>query len=133
MTPPARRPNTLQSKVAKLRRALGDPDTIVNVDGGYRLAVEPNQVDAHVALEAAGAARRLLDEAEERQVIELCAATLARFTGELLISAGHGSWVEPHRARLEAAPAPAAGDVVRGQAAGGRVGRGDSRSRTGPR
>src|SRR4051794_8919825 len=51
--------NTLQSKVAKLRRALGDPNAIVNVDGGYRLDVGPDQVDACVALEAASAARRL--------------------------------------------------------------------------
>ena len=35
------RRNTLQSKVAKLRRALGDPAAVVSGDGGYALAVEP--------------------------------------------------------------------------------------------
>ena len=55
----------------------------MNVDGGYRLAVEPNQIDVYVALEATAASKRLLDEAEERQVIDLCASTLSHFTGDL--------------------------------------------------
>ena len=42
----ATRRNTLQSKVARLRRALGDPSAIVGGDGGYELAVEPDAVDA---------------------------------------------------------------------------------------
>ena len=35
--------NTLQSKVARLRRALGDPAAIVGGDGGYTLAVDPRR------------------------------------------------------------------------------------------
>ena len=55
------RRNTLQSKVAKLRRALGDPPVIVSGDGGYALDVEPSDVDALAVLAqtaAAAAARR---------------------------------------------------------------------------
>ena len=57
------RRNTLQSKVAKLRRALGDPPVIVSGDGGYTLAVEPSDVDAlavlaHAAAAVASARRR---------------------------------------------------------------------------
>jgi len=33
------RPNTVQSKVYMLRRALGDPDLITSRNGGYTLAV----------------------------------------------------------------------------------------------
>ena len=40
------RRNTLQSKVAKLRRALGAPSVIVSGDDGYMLAVDPDDVDA---------------------------------------------------------------------------------------
>ena len=40
------RRNTLQSKVAMLRRALGDPSVVVSSDGGYALAVDPADVDA---------------------------------------------------------------------------------------
>jgi DNA-binding winged helix-turn-helix (wHTH) protein len=36
------RRNTLQSKVAMLRRGLGDPEVITNRDGGYALAVQPS-------------------------------------------------------------------------------------------
>ena len=38
--------NTLQSKVSQLRRALGDKDLVVGEDDTYRLAVEPDDVDA---------------------------------------------------------------------------------------
>src|SRR4051794_4148320 len=40
------RPNTLQSKVARLRRALGDPEAIVSGDGGYRPRGGPGAGDA---------------------------------------------------------------------------------------
>ncbi len=42
--------NTLQSKVAKLRRALGDPSLLVSSDGGYTLVVDPADVDALAVL-----------------------------------------------------------------------------------
>lgn len=97
----ATRPNTLQSKVAMLRRALDDPAAIATVDGGYRLAVEPDQVDATRALAAAVSARALLDEAHDRDAVGVCAEALAWFTGDLLSGAGEGAWVGPHRARLD--------------------------------
>jgi DNA-binding SARP family transcriptional activator len=96
------RPNTLQSKVAMLRRALGDPDLVLSSGGGYRLDVDDGQVDAQVALAATAAARRLLNEGEHRSVIDVCASSLAGFESELLVGAGHEPWVEPYRARLEA-------------------------------
>ena len=52
--------NTLQAKVARLRRALADPSAIAGGDGGYRLAVEPDAVDAlRVLRDVATAAERL--------------------------------------------------------------------------
>jgi DNA-binding winged helix-turn-helix (wHTH) protein len=39
--------NTLQQKVARLRRSLGDPSLVAAGDDGYRLAIEPAAVDAH--------------------------------------------------------------------------------------
>ncbi|MFI5960495.1 BTAD domain-containing putative transcriptional regulator [Cryptosporangium sp. NPDC051539] len=38
--------NTLQSLVSRLRGALGSADAVTSVAGGYRLAVEPDSVDA---------------------------------------------------------------------------------------
>ena len=53
-------PNTLQSKVARLRRSLGDTVTVTTTDGGYRLDVERTAVDALAVLDAAVEADRLL-------------------------------------------------------------------------
>jgi predicted ATPase/DNA-binding SARP family transcriptional activator len=95
------RRNTLQSKVARLRRALGDPSVIVSGDGGYKLAVEPDEIDALCVLRDAATAARRLDAGDGRGAAELSAAALARYRGEVLHSTG--DWAAPHRARLEEA------------------------------
>jgi predicted ATPase/DNA-binding SARP family transcriptional activator len=97
------RRNTLQSKVAMLRRAFGDPALIESRDGGYALAVEPTDVDAVAVLAVVAAASGLLEADDDSGAAELSAATLKRFRGVALQAAGEGEWAEPHRARLEEA------------------------------
>ena len=97
------RRNTLQSKIAKLRRAFGDPAVIVSGEDGYKLAVEPSDVDALVVLRDTAAASRLLDAGDDRGAADLSAAALERYRGELLQAAGDGDWATLHRARLEEA------------------------------
>ncbi|HEX5086401.1 MAG TPA: BTAD domain-containing putative transcriptional regulator [Nocardioides sp.] len=97
---PARR-NTLQSKVAMLRRALGDPDLVRSRDGGYALAVDRSTVDALVALDLTASAAALLDAGDVRAAADLCVSALARFRGEVLPAAGAGDWGDPHRTQLE--------------------------------
>jgi DNA-binding SARP family transcriptional activator len=92
------RRNTLQSKVAMLRRGLGDPSALVNRDGGYALTVEPSQVDALAAIAQAAAASRLLDAGDDRGAAEVCASTLELYRGEVLQAAGDGDWVKTHKA-----------------------------------
>ena len=47
--------NTLQSKIAKLRRALASAPELISGDGGYLLEVDPAEVDAFaVPHDAAG-------------------------------------------------------------------------------
>ena len=99
------RRNTLQSKIAMLRRALGDPAAIVSRDGGYALAVEPPDVDAFAALAVVATAARLLAAGDDRRAADLCASTLKLYRGDVLQAAGDGEWVDPHRARLEEARA----------------------------
>ena len=94
------RRNTLQSKIARLRRALGDPSVIASGDGGYTLAVDPSEVDALAVLRHAVTASRLLDAGDDRGAADLCASTLQMYRGEVLQAAGDGEWVTPHRARL---------------------------------
>ncbi|MFN8049820.1 MAG: BTAD domain-containing putative transcriptional regulator [Acidimicrobiales bacterium] len=100
-TETARR-NTLQSKVTKLRRALGDPDVLVSVDGGYRLALAPTQVDALAVLAAAADAAQHLDRGDARAAATTGATALARYRDDLLVAGGDRDWVEPHRGRLDA-------------------------------
>jgi predicted ATPase/DNA-binding SARP family transcriptional activator len=95
------RRNTLQSKVAMLRRGLGDPEVITNRDGGYALAVQPSEVDALAAVAQLAAASHLIDAGDDRGAAELSAATLELYRGEVLQSAGDGDWVNPHKSRLE--------------------------------
>ncbi|ROO84608.1 putative ATPase [Actinocorallia herbida] len=45
--PPESAANALQARVSRLRRALEGTAEIARVPGGYRLAVEPGDVDAH--------------------------------------------------------------------------------------
>jgi len=44
---PADEVHALQSLVSRLRRALGDPGLVAQTPGGYRLALEPVDVDVH--------------------------------------------------------------------------------------
>jgi predicted ATPase/DNA-binding SARP family transcriptional activator len=96
---PTRR-NTLQAKVARLRRALGE-SLIVGGDGGYKLAVEPGAVDAPCVLRDAAVASQRLEAGDVRGAAELSAAALERCPEEVLRSAG--DWAAPHRVRLEEA------------------------------
>ena len=93
--------NTLQSKMAKLRRALGDPPVIVLRDGGYRLETGHTEIDAHAVLEYAAEAPRLLDAGEDDDAVVVCQSGLDLYRGDVLQAAGNGSWVEPHRAKLD--------------------------------
>src|SRR5215211_2616518 len=95
------RRNTLQAKVAKLRRALGDPPVIASSDGGYAIAVEPSDVDALAALEQTVTVSRLLDAGDDLGAADLSASTLELYRGDVLEAAGDGDWVDPYRARLE--------------------------------
>jgi predicted ATPase/DNA-binding SARP family transcriptional activator/tetratricopeptide (TPR) repeat protein len=99
------RPNTVQSKISRLRRALGDADVITSRKGGYTLAVSPSEVDALVALADTVAASRLLEAGDDRGAAELCTSSLELYRGDVLQTAGDGEWVDRHRAELEEARA----------------------------
>ena len=97
------RRNTLQSKIAKLRRALGDPALIVSGESGYKLAVEPSEVDALAVLRDSATASGRLEAGDDRSAADLSASALERYRGEILQAAGDGDWAGLHRARLDEA------------------------------
>ncbi len=90
--------NTLQAKVARLRRAI--PGAI---EGAYRLAVDPAQVDALRVLSTAAAAARRLEAGDEHGARALSVAALDGFGADLL--PGAGDWAAPWRVELEEARA----------------------------
>jgi predicted ATPase/DNA-binding SARP family transcriptional activator len=94
--------NTLQSKVARLRRALGQPSPVVGRDGGYALDVDPFAIDAHRVLRDATDAADLLGAGDPAAAALAAATALGLYRGDVLPSVT-GAWADPHRARLEEA------------------------------
>jgi predicted ATPase/DNA-binding SARP family transcriptional activator len=95
-------PNTLQSKVSTVRRALADPGLVIGDRTGYRLAVAPGCVDAVEVLTLAASAASLRAAGDPEKAESTGNAALALFTGgEVLPDAGDAPWVRPYRARLE--------------------------------
>jgi DNA-binding SARP family transcriptional activator len=98
--PPARAEVSLRSYAANLRRVL-PPDTLVHGAGGYRLAVDPADLDAHrfeagVAAAEAAAAGGDLDRAHE-----VLTAALAEWEGPALADVASQPFARLEAARLE--------------------------------
>jgi predicted ATPase/DNA-binding SARP family transcriptional activator len=94
-------PNTLQSKVSRLRRALGEAATVRGDDTGYTLVIDPRDVDAVRVLRLAEQVALHRGASDPGLVLEACEEALALFRGELLPGAGEGAWSHPYRLRLE--------------------------------
>lgn len=89
--PPDGAGNALQSQVSRLRRALPEPSLVELHPAGYRLAVEPDQVDAHRFERLAVDGHRALLAGDHRR-----AATVLREAEEL--------WRGPALADVTGAP-----------------------------
>ncbi|MFN0029987.1 MAG: BTAD domain-containing putative transcriptional regulator, partial [Acidimicrobiales bacterium] len=94
--------NTLQSKITRLRRALGDPSLVTGGTQGYALQIDPAEVDALAVLQDVATAAQSMACNEEVAARDRCAAALSRFRGDILPMAA-GVWAESWRARLEQA------------------------------
>ena len=92
--------NVLQTKVSRLRRALGDAALVTGTRAGYTLQVDPSAVDALEVLHLAEEASALRSAGDPSAAVEMCTTGLAMFHGEILSAAGDGDWVVPFRARL---------------------------------
>jgi predicted ATPase/DNA-binding SARP family transcriptional activator len=93
--------NTLQTKVSRLRRALGDPALVTGTSAGYTLEIDPSAVDALEVLHLAEQASSFRAVGDVSAALEASATALAMFKGDILSGAGDADWVIPHRARLE--------------------------------
>ena len=93
--------NTLQSKVSQLRRALGEPALVSGGHGGYTLELDAGRVDALRVVSLAAAASSARRSGDPASAVEAATGGLGLFRGEVLVDAGDGEWLHPHRARLE--------------------------------
>ena len=92
--------NVLQTKVSRLRRALGDAALVTGTSAGYTLEVDPSAVDALEVLRLAEQASAFRSAGDPSAALETCTTALAMFRGEILSAAGEADWVIPYRARL---------------------------------
>ena len=93
-------PNTLQSKVSRLRRALGEGAAVTKGEAGYTLVLEAQDVDALRLLRLAEEAEAIRATADPEHVIGLCEDGLALFHGDVLPAASDAAWAQPYRHRL---------------------------------
>ncbi len=95
--------NTLQSKVSRLRRALGDPAVLQGDDAGYTLLLDPQDVDAVAVLRLADEATALRASAHPQAALDVCEQGLGLFHGDVLPGAAEAAWADPYRVRVETA------------------------------
>jgi predicted ATPase/DNA-binding SARP family transcriptional activator len=81
---PADAANALHTLVSRLRRVLGDPGRLTSGPAGYRLAVEPEAVDAVRFERAARAGRALLAEGRHAAAAATLREALALWRGPAL-------------------------------------------------
>ncbi|RCV49573.1 BTAD domain-containing putative transcriptional regulator [Marinitenerispora sediminis] len=109
--PPAAAANALQSQVSRLRRALrpvsGGRELVERLPGGYRIAVAPEDVDAHRFERLAARGRHALASGDPRRAAALLREALALWRGPALAdlagmagTASGAPHVDAHAARL---------------------------------
>ncbi|MGK5739427.1 BTAD domain-containing putative transcriptional regulator [Micromonospora sp. URMC 103] len=100
--PPAGVANALQSQVSRLRQVLaaGPADPVEFHPAGYRLAIDPDDVDAHRFARLADAGRAALDAGDHRGAAELLRTALGLWRGEPLADVADAPFAPAAAARL---------------------------------
>ncbi|MGV9325959.1 BTAD domain-containing putative transcriptional regulator [Streptosporangium sandarakinum] len=114
--PPAGAANALQAQVSRLRRNL--PGGVVEFHGaGYRLAVDPGDVDVHRFERLAREGRRLLAAGHHGTAAGTLREALGLWRGPALADLPPGSFRRAREARLEELRLAAAEDLVEAELA----------------
>jgi predicted ATPase/DNA-binding SARP family transcriptional activator len=82
--PPGDQAHALQSLVSRLRRSLGHPALLAPAAGGYRLAIEPGDVDAHRFETRARAGSATLGAGDPAGALPVLREALAEWRGPAL-------------------------------------------------
>ncbi|WP_182897613.1 BTAD domain-containing putative transcriptional regulator [Microbispora sp. H10830] len=116
--PPSGADNALQAQVSRLRRHLGD--LVVREPAGYRLAVDPDDVDASRFERLAAEGRRALDAGDPARAAGLLGQALALWRGPALADVPDAPFAPAQAARLEELRLSAAEDLAEAGLALGR-------------
>ncbi|WP_067179777.1 ATP-binding protein [Microtetraspora niveoalba] len=113
---PAGAANAVQAQVSRLRRAL--PSGLIELNGaGYRLAIDPDDLDAHRFARLAREGRRLLAEGDHRSAARTLREALALWRGPALADVADAPFAPPQAARLEEARLAAREDLAEAELA----------------
>ncbi|MGW7079099.1 BTAD domain-containing putative transcriptional regulator [Streptomyces sp. NPDC054866] len=118
--PPADAGNALQALVSRLRKALRGAGTVDSVAGGYRVAVNADDVDAHRFEELAGRGRRELAAGRPEEAASTLGDALALWRGAALADVLDAPFARPAAARLDDLRAAAAEDRFDAELRNGR-------------
>ncbi|MGW5259434.1 BTAD domain-containing putative transcriptional regulator [Microbispora sp. NPDC004025] len=116
--PPSGATNALQAQVSRLRQHLGD--LVVREPAGYRLAVDPDDVDASRFERLAAEGRRALDAGDPARAAGLLDQALALWRGPALADVPDAPFAPAQAARLEELRLSAAEDLAEAGLALGR-------------
>ncbi|WP_050803571.1 MULTISPECIES: ATP-binding protein [Protofrankia] len=117
---PVEEANTLQTLVSRLRRSLGDGALVARSAGGYRLAVDADDVDASRFERLAAAGAAALRAGDPQGASTQLSAALALWRGPTLAEADVSPAVAAHAARLREVYLKAVLDRAEANLAAGR-------------
>src|SRR3954464_9933028 len=92
---------TVQVYVARLRKALGDPDVLVTTAAGYRLCVRPGELDAEHFERLVAQSREALAAGRAEDAAAKVREALALWRGPLLAELSSTAFAPAEIARLE--------------------------------
>ena len=92
---------TVQAYVARLRKALGDPDVLVSTPAGYRLRLRPGELDAERFEQHVAEGRRALDAGRGEEAAAALREALALWRGPPLAELADSAFAPAEIARLE--------------------------------
>ena len=119
---PAEEHNALQALVSRLRRALGETGAVQQVPGGYRLAVQPGEVDLNRFAELATQGRQRLEAGQPEPAADLLRQALGLWRGEPLFDADDADYAEPLVVRLVERQLEARADLLEARIRSGEHG-----------
>ncbi|WP_326567597.1 BTAD domain-containing putative transcriptional regulator [Amycolatopsis rhabdoformis] len=119
--PPDGAANALQSQVSRLRSALKAVAPVEFTGAGYRLVIEPDEVDVHRFERLAGDGRREHAAGDATRASDLLGEALALWRGPAFADVTEAPFAATQATRLEELRADAAGDRVDAEITLGRA------------